>query len=321
MMDSRHIFQLENEEQFAELCLKVYDYQRESNPAYGRYVQALGLGPVRDPADIPFLPIRFFKEQTILSGEGEAELVFESSGTTGMQRSRHYVLKAEVYTQSLLRGFTHFFGAPEHWRILALLPGYSTGSSLIHMVKALMKASGEPERFYRADEDQLENDLKQYRNSDRKLLLIGVSHALLKWSERVKSPLPEVTLMETGGMKGHGRELIREELHQLLSERLGVETIASEYGMTELLSQAYSREKGQFRTPPWMRVRIRDPYDPFTYLPAGRSGGINLIDLANVYSCAFVETQDLGKLQDDGSFEVLGRFDHSEIRGCNLLFE
>ncbi|MGB7393621.1 MAG: acyl transferase, partial [Pricia sp.] len=252
----------------------------------------------------------------------QSEVVFTSSGTTGSLTSRHYVKDIGVYEKSFRKAFFHFYGSISEYCVLALLPSYleREGSSLIYMVDDLIQKSGHPESgFYLNDLKGLKNQLVQLEASGTKTLLIGVSFALLDLAETYPLKLQNTIIMETGGMKGRRRELIRDELHHILKSAFGVDRIHSEYGMTELLSQAYSKGNGHFETPPWMKILIRDTEDPLTYQPIGKTGGINVIDLANRNSCAFIATQDLGKMHPNGSFEILGRFDHSDVRGCNLM--
>jgi hypothetical protein len=292
---------------------------------YRDYLSAMRVDPatVKEVAQIPFLPIEFFKSHTILTEGAEAEVVFESSGTTGTTPSRHHVADASLYRKSFTTGFQQFYGAPEKYCILALLPSYleRQGSSLVHMMDYLIGQSGHPDSgFYLDNLVELSSILQKRSRDKHPTLLMGVSFALLDLAERYPLALGNTfTVMETGGMKGRREELIRSELHRKLSEAFAVEKIHSEYGMTELLSQAYSAGEGRFLTPPWMKILIRDPNDPLSLLGKGQNGGINIIDLANIHSCSFMATGDLGKVHEDGSFEVLGRFDHSDIRGCNLL--
>lgn len=253
----------------------------------------------------------------------KAELVFESSGTSGTDPSFHHVADASLYQKSFSTAFHHFYGNPAKYCILALLPAYleRSGSSLVYMMDQLITESKHPQSgFYLNNLEELSLIL-QKRNEDRTpTLLVGVSFALLELAEKHPMILGENSLvMETGGMKGRRKEMVRSELHEQLKMAFGLNTIHSEYGMTELNSQAYSKGDGIFQSPPWMKVVVRDPNDPLSLLPAGQSGGINIIDLANLNSCSFIATADLGKVFEDGSFEVLGRFDHSDIRGCNLL--
>ena len=268
--------------------------------------------------------ISFFKNKTIKSNALPDEAIFTSSGTTGMHTSKHHVPDLGFYETNFLRSFELFYGDIRDYTVLALLPGYleRKGSSLIYMTNKLIAESQQPKSgFYLYDHHKLVQVIQDLEQRQQKVLLLGVTHALLDLADAYKMQLQHTTIMETGGMKGKRKELTRQELHQYLTARLGVSAIHSEYGMTELLSQAYSHGEGLFRCPPWMQIRIRDPYDPLSAMPDGASGGINVIDLGNIDSCAFIETADLGKKHLDGSFEILGRFDNSDIRGCNLLVQ
>jgi len=271
---------------------------------------------------IPFLPIECFKTEKVYCGHTTPQQIFTSSGTTGAQTSRHYVKDLSLYEQSFRKGFEHFYGNVGDYVVLALLPSYleRTGSSLITMVADLIERSGSQySGFYLNEYDLLAERLQTLDASGKKVLLIGVSFALLDLITEHTFSLKNTIVMETGGMKGRRKELVREELHALLCKGFGVEMIHSEYGMTELLSQAYSAGKGIYKCVPWLKVLIRDTNDALSYLPTGKTGGLNIIDLANRESCSFIATQDLGKLHPDGTFEVLGRFDNADIRGCNLL--
>jgi phenylacetate-coenzyme A ligase PaaK-like adenylate-forming protein len=272
--------------------------------------------------DIPFLPIQFFKSRKVLSSLSEVEEVFSSSGTTGSITSKHFVTDMNVYKESYLKGFHHFYGNIKDYVVLALLPNYleRKGSSLVYMVDDLIKKTNNPESgFYLNNLDELAQKLITLDKSCQKVLLIGVSFALLNLIEEKQFKLKNTIIMETGGMKGRRKELVRQELHLLLKNGFGVKEINSEYGMTELLSQGYSRGNGVFETPPWMKILTRDTEDALTINLAEKSGGINVIDLANYNSCSFIATQDLGKVHQNGTFEIIGRFDHSDIRGCNLM--
>lgn len=310
--------------QFQALCLEVFRFQAGANAVYAQYLEHIGVqaNQVSEWKQIPFLPIEFFKTHAVQSFAGEPEIAFTSSGTTGPQTSTHAVHKLALYEESFLRSFQLFYGNPSEYCILALLPGYleRQGSSLIYMAQKLIEQSGHPHSgFYLYNHQQLVDVLRSNEAEGQKTLLLGVSFALLDLIEHYQLPLRHTTVLETGGMKGRRRELTRSELHQTLSQAFGIAHIHSEYGMTELLSQAYSTHAQLFACPPWMQVLIRDTYDPFSYLPQGKTGGINVIDLANLYSVSFIETKDLGRIAPDGRFEVLGRFDHADVRGCNLL--
>ena len=305
-------------------ALQTFGYQYQHNQVYQRFCTLLGRTPdkVRQLTDIPFLPIEFFKSEAVYCGNERPSTVFTSSGTTGSQTSRHYVKDLAVYQQSFRQGFADFYGNIEEYTVLALLPSYleRTGSSLITMVADLIERSGSADSgFYLNEYDLLAEKLTDLDRSGRKVLLIGVSFALLDLVETHRFQLKNTIVMETGGMKGRRKELIREELHAILCEGFGVEHIHSEYGMTELLSQAYSAGSGLYESVRWLKVLIRDTNDALSYQRPLKTGGINLIDLANIHSCSFIATQDLGRLHPDGRFEVLGRFDNADIRGCNLL--
>lgn len=321
---TQQIFSISNTAQFEALALKAFGFQFENNEVYRTYCLHLGKSPdnVAQSTAIPFLPIEFFKSHKVVASSQLPEAIFESSGTTGSTNSKHFVTDLEVYRQSFLRGFTTFYGDVENLCILALLPSYleREGSSLVYMVDDLVSKSKHPDSgFYLYDLGVLQQKLRKLEASQTKTLLIGVSFALLDLAEQFPIPLKHTTIMETGGMKGRRKELIREELHTLLKSAFQVSEIHSEYGMTELLSQAYSLGHGIFKTPPWMKIVTRDTEDPLSPLSHGKTGGINVVDLANINSCCFIATQDLGKTHADGTFEILGRFDHSDVRGCNLM--
>ena len=318
------IFSIQTDADFVQAALQTFGYQYQHNQVYQRFCTLLGRTPdkVRQLTDIPFLPIEFFKSEAVYCGNERPTTVFTSSGTTGSQTSRHYVKDLAVYQQSFRQGFADFYGNIEEYTVLALLPSYleRTGSSLITMVADLIERSGSADSgFYLNEYNLLAEKLTSLDRSGRKVLLIGVSFALLDLVETHRFQLKNTIIMETGGMKGRRKELIREELHAILCEGFGVEHIHSEYGMTELLSQAYSAGSGLYESVRWLKVLIRDTNDALSYQRPLKTGGINLIDLANIHSCSFIATQDLGRLHPDGKFEVLGRFDNADIRGCNLL--
>ncbi len=320
----KSIYKIHSDDDFITLALELFRYQAEHVSVYRSFVNYLGCKPekVRRLEDIPYLPIGFFSRHSIVADNSKAPLVFLSSGTTSSVRSRHEVLRPDLYIKSFTNTFIHFYGNPEQYCILGLLPSYleQGDSSLVYMVDHLIREGNHPmSGFYLKQYDALKQTLESLGSSRQPTILIGVSYALLDLAESFRIGFPELIVMETGGMKGRRHEMIRAELHQSLCHGLGVQQIHSEYGMTELLSQAYSKKDGLFRTPPWMKVIVRDMDDPLSIAPIGRTGGINVVDLANVFSCAFIATQDLGKLHDDGSFEVLGRFDNSDARGCNLM--
>ncbi len=318
------IFKKHSTENFKKIAFQIFQYQVDNNKIYAKYLNYLKVDPksIRQLSQIPFLPIEFFKSQKIVSSNQLIEQVFLSSGTTGSIQSKHYVSDLNMYKNSFTKGFEYFYGKIENYTILALLPNYleRKGSSLIYMVDELIKKSNSSESgFYLDNLEKLSQKLIELDRNNKKVLLIGVSYALLNLIEYQKFHLKNTIIMETGGMKGKRKEMIREELHQILCDGFEVEEIHSEYGMTELLSQAYSRGKGIFETPSWMKIFIRDTEDALTILPHNKTGGLNIIDLANINSCSFIATQDLGKTFEDGKFEILGRFDHSDIRGCNLM--
>lgn len=324
MIDSNTIFNIKNKSEFEDTALQVFDYQFRNNRVYRSFCDLIYKHPsdIKVLEDIPFLPIQFFKSHRIVSSTDPIITTFTSSGTTGSVSSKHHVTNLRIYEQSFTQGFTQFYGHIEDYVILALLPSYleREGSSLIYMVNSMISKSKHPESgFYLNNVSELKDTLIKLDTQKRKVLLIGVSFALLDLIETYQFKLNNTIIMETGGMKGRRKELIRADLHKKLKAGFGVKTIHSEYGMTELLSQAYSKGDGIFSCPNWMRVLIRDPEDAFTILPQGKTGGLNIIDLANINSCAFIATQDLGKTHDNESFEVIGRFDSSDIRGCNLM--
>ena len=318
------IFAITNENDFEKTALRIFQYQATNNIVYKEYLKHLkfDISTVKTLTQIPFLPIDFFKSHKVVSTTKKEQAIFTSSGTTGNLTSRHYVPDLKIYEASFTKGFEQYYGAVSDYCILALLPSYleREGSSLIYMMEKLIKDSKhEKSGFYLHNHEELIATIADLKKQNQKILLLGVSFALLDLAEKFQLDLDDVIVMETGGMKGRRKEITREELHAFLTKRLGVEKIHSEYGMTELLSQAYSKGDSLFFTPSWMKILIRDTYDPFSYEQQGRSGGVNVIDLANIHSCSFIETQDLGRIHADGSFEILGRFDHSDIRGCNLL--
>ncbi|WP_298246080.1 acyl transferase [uncultured Christiangramia sp.] len=317
------IFNISSSEEFEKLSLEVYQYQYQHNPVYQKFCKLLKKSPenVLSIREIPFLPIEFFKKENIITEEQKAEITFTSSGTTGAATSKHHVADLRIYEESFLKAFEAFYGSLEDYTFLALLPSYleRTGSSLIYMADALIKRSNKPDSgFYLNNLEDLSEKLKKLDQAGKKVFLIGVSFALLDLVENETFDLQHTIVMETGGMKGRRKEMIREELHQILRSGFGVDHIHSEYGMTELLSQAYSSGNGVFETPNWMNILVRDPEDALTYVQDGKTGGINVIDLANLNSCSFIATQDLGKISGE-QIEIMGRFDNSDIRGCNLL--
>jgi len=318
------IFNISDVRKFEAEALKIFRHQAKNNKVYKQFLNLIKIDPltINKIEKIPFLPVEFFKSHQILSNKDQVTRTFSSSGTTGSVQSQHFVTDLKIYEESFKRGFEYFYGNIEDYTVLALLPGYleREGSSLIYMVDQLIKDSRSKDSgFYLNELDQLSELLTTLDSGGNKVLLIGVTYALLDLIEDHTFKLNNTIVMETGGMKGKRKELIRSELHKILSDGFGLEDIHSEYGMTELLSQAYSKGGGIFQSPPWMKIMIRDTEDPFHHLTYGRTGGINIIDLANINSCSFIATQDLGRKISEEKFEILGRFDHSDIRGCNLM--
>jgi phenylacetate-coenzyme A ligase PaaK-like adenylate-forming protein len=308
---------------FEGLALNLFRFQATQSPVYRTYLEILGVDPagVSRVEDIPFLPISFFKTHTVTTTSFTPDLLFESSGTTGSVNSKHWVKDPALYERSFLEGFRLFYGAPEDWCILGLLPSYleRRHSSLVYMVEALVKRSGHAASgFYLYDHERLAAQLRALEAQGQRTLLIGVTFGLLDFAEQYQLSLNHTVVMETGGMKGRREEWTRQQVHDMLQERLGVSAVHSEYGMTELLSQGYSVGDGIFRTVPWMRMYVREEDDPRIIREKGK-GALNIIDLANIYSCAFIGTEDLGQVYADGRFEVLGRIDNSDIRGCSLM--
>lgn len=318
------IFRIRSEAELDRLALEIFHFQYLNNPVYRAFCEHLK-GPGFEPlhrAEIPYLPIGFFKSHRVVSGKQPCDLVFESSGTGATVRSKHHVVSEDLYRRSFMEGFTRVYGNASDYVIMALLPSYLErgNASLVYMAEALIQASGRPESgFYLDDLQRLADKLVRLNHEDTPVLLLGVSFALLDLAEHFPMPLPQTTIIETGGMKGRRREWIRNELHAYLAERLPGVRLHSEYGMTELLSQAYAIKNGRFNTPPWMQVEIREIEDPLSINMSGTTGGVNITDLANIHSCAFIATDDLGRKYQDNTFEILGRFDHSDIRGCNLM--
>lgn len=308
---------------FKEQALEIFRYQYSNNIVYRNWVDALkiNIDAVTEISHIPFLPVSFFKTHKVVTGDFIPETVFESSGTTGTVNSTHFVKELSIYTQSFEEGFKLFYSDPAEWCIIGLLPSYleRKGSSLIMMVEKLIKLSNHPESgFYLYEFEKLSEVLKELEERKQKTLLIGVTFALLDFAEQFPMKLTYTTVMETGGMKGRRKEMVREEVHAILQRQLQIPAVHSEYGMTELLSQGYSLGEGIFNTVPWMKVLVRDEDDPLLISDQGR-GLINVIDLANIYSCSFIATDDVARIFEDGSFEVLGRRDNSDIRGCSLM--
>lgn len=316
-----------NDENFTATALEIFQFQYQNNSVYRAYCDAICTKPenVQSITKIPFLPISFFKTHRITSTEFAPEVVFESSGTTQTINSKHLVKQLDLYQHSFNKTFELFYGSPKEWCILALLPSYleRKNSSLVLMAEELIKASQHSKSgFYLNEFDQLKNVLQELEQAKQKTLLIGVTFALLDFAAVFPMQLQHTTVMETGGMKGRREEMTRQEVHAVLSEAFKTNTIHSEYGMTELLSQAYSKGNGIFNCPPWMKILVREEDDPFEIMMAKEktvTGAINVIDLANIYSCSFIATEDAGRLYMDGSFEVLGRLDNTDIRGCSLM--
>lgn len=321
-----YFFTIKDDVAFERAALDIFYHQAKNCKVYNQFIHHLGIKPdeITSYRDIPFLPIGFFKSHEVISTVKKPEIVFSSSGTTGQVQSKHLVNNVSIYEQSFNLAFEQFYGLIKDTCLLALLPSYleRDGSSLIYMVDSLLKQSEHPKSgYFLHDLEQLHQTLKELKATGQKTILIGVTYALLDFIEQFEIDFPQLIVMETGGMKGKRKELVREELHQLLGKGFGVDKIHSEYGMTELLSQAYSSGDGIFNCPAWMKILLRDTYDPLMLVTNKQTGGINVIDLANINSCSFIATQDLGKLHNDGSFEVLGRFDNADIRGCNLLVQ
>jgi phenylacetate-coenzyme A ligase PaaK-like adenylate-forming protein len=318
MIDIDEIINITNGD-FENLCQRIFLYQINNNPLYREYVgkrQSAG-----SLLYIPFLPISFFKTHQVITGSRPQEKIFTSSGTTGTATSRHLVCELGLYERSFSTCFRKFYGNPGDYAILCLLPAYMEreGSSLIYMAEKLVEQSHNPDSgFFLRSEGKLTETLKRREGDGKKSLLLGVSFALLDFAENNPIPLHHTIVMETGGMKGRRTEITRMEMHHILKGAFGLDAIHSEYGMTELLSQAYSKGEGLYHCPPWMRVLVREEDDPFSVKDTG-AGILCIIDLANIYSCSFIETADVGRVYEDGSFEVLGRIDNSDIRGCSLL--
>lgn len=312
-----------NEDSFENIALSLFRFQAQHNSLYRQYIDFLGINPARVASvdELPFLPISFFKHHAIQTGNWIPQGEFHSSGTTGQSVSRHLIRDLTFYRQNAERCFAHFFGAPETYHFLAMLPSYleRAESSLVAMMNHLIERSGSPfSGYYLHDYDRLIRDAGKLRNHGGQVMIWGVTYVLMELAERYKPDLSHCILVETGGMKGRRPEITREELHTFLRESLNVGKVVSEYGMTELQSQAYSLQDGRFFCPPGMKVVVRDVSDPLER-GIGGIGALNFIDLANFHSIAFLETEDLGKINNDGSFSVVGRMDNADIRGCNLL--
>ena len=321
MINSSDIFTISTPEQFTRVALEIFRFQAENCPPYAEYLRLIGadIETVKSIEQIPMLPIELFKSHTVYSAKTEPQIVFTSSATTGMIPSRHAVADISIYEQDFVESFRLFYGDVEQWSIYGLLPNYlqRSGSSLVYMVDRLIRRSGSG-GFYLDNYQQLLDDMAADK---RKKILIGVTSALLDLAEQYAPKLGDTIVMETGGMKGHRAEMSKTELHKVLCSAFGVERIHSEYGMAELMTQGYSTGEGLFASPPWMKVLTRDVNDPFKTLENGRRGAINIIDLANIYSCSFIATQDMGIAYDDGTFRIEGRVTDADIRGCNLLVQ
>lgn len=319
MVDLESILNIQDQAQFSKCALELFRYQAGRCEPYRRYIELLGINPaeVNTIEDIPFLPIELFKSSDVYCGEESPEIIFTSSNTGSTQPSRHMMASLKTYREAFTRAFEQFYGKAEEWSIYGLLPNYleREGSSLVYMVDRLIKRCGSG-GFYLNNYEQLIHDIK---SDPKPKILLGVSYALWDVAEKYAPKLEDTIIMETGGMKGRREELSKSELHKILCEGFGVEAIHSEYGMAELTSQAYSKGGGIFYAPNWMRVMVRDVNDPFDHAPQGMRGGIDIIDLANLSSCAFIQTQDIGRVLSDGGFMVEGRIAGSDIRGCNLL--
>ncbi|MEI6764728.1 MAG: acyl transferase [Bacteroidota bacterium] len=320
----KQIFEIITDQDFNETALDVFRFQFQNNEVYRRYAGLINIAPdaVKHYSEIPFLPVELFKSQAVVSSAGTPARIFKSSGTTGQIQSSHYVFDEILYQKSIAACFKIFFGEIRDYTILGLVPDVKTRpeSSLAYMTDMLISISeNEESGIFLGNEAVLEQKINELSEQKKKVMLIGLSYALLDMAEKFPVRAPELIVVETGGMKGRREELIREQLHERLCAGFGVSKIYSEYSMSELLSQAWSKGNGIFNVPPWMKVLTRDAADPFTLLNAGERGGINIIDLANIYSCSFLSVQDTGTVHDDGSFEIAGRFDNSDLRGCSLL--
>ena len=322
MINYKNIFKIKKTDEFESMAMKIFKYQFDNNKIYRSFCDLINKNPadIGNSNQIPFLPIKFFKSHKVLSSNRQIEKKFISSGTTNTNLSTHYITDLKLYESSFENSYKYFFGDIKDYTVLALLPSYieNKNSSLIYMAdKLIMKTENKNSGFYLDNYTELKDKLIELKNE--KVILIGVTFALLNLIEKFNFQLPNLTIVETGGMKGRRKEMIRNELHTKLINGFGTNLICSEYGMTELLSQAYSTNNGIFRCPPWMKIFIREPQDALSFKRNGITGGVNVIDLANVNSCSFIATEDLGKKNDENNFEILGRFDNSDIRGCNLL--
>ena len=322
MINYENIFKIKTIDDFESMAVKIFKYQFDNNKIYRSFCDLINKNPsdITNSNQIPFLPIKFFKSHIVLSSNQSIEKKFISSGTTNTNLSTHYITDLKLYESSFENSFKYFFGDIKEFTILALLPSYleNKNSSLIYMADKLIKKTNRKNSgFYLDNYIELKDKLIELKKE--KVILIGVTFALLNLIEKFNFKLPNLTIVETGGMKGRRKEMIRNELHTKLINGFGTNLICSEYGMTELLSQAYSTNNGIFQCPPWMKIHIREPQDALSFKKNGITGGVNVIDLANINSCSFIATEDLGKKNDENNFEILGRFDNSDIRGCNLL--
>lgn len=326
MIDSNKILNISSSQEFEKYSIEIFNYQFEKNTIYREFCRLIGKNPsnIRSSFEIPFLPIQFFKTHKIISSNQPIKKTFYSSGSTKNNLSKHHIIDLKLYEDCFLKIFMNFYGSPSQYNIIALLPTYleNKNSSLIYMVNKLIeKSENKHSGFYLDNYKELKEKLLYLEEGDKKTILFGVSYALLNLIDFHKFKLKKTIIIETGGMKGKRKELIKSELHQMLRIGFGVKNINSEYGMTELISQAYSIHNEKFKSPPWMKIYIRESEDPMNIKTDNKSGGINIIDLANYNSCSFIATDDLGKLDKNGNFEILGRLDNSDQRGCNLLID
>ena len=326
MIDSNKILNISSSQEFEKYSIEIFNYQFEKNTIYKEFCRLTGKNPsnIRSSFEIPFLPIQFFKTHKIISSNQPIKKTFYSSGSTKNNLSKHHIIDLKLYEDCFFKIFMDFYGSPSQYNIIALLPTYleNKNSSLIYMVNKLIeKSENKHSGFYLDNYKELKEKLLYLEEGDKKTILFGVSYALLNLIDFHKFKLKKTIIIETGGMKGKRKELIKSELHQMLKIGFGVKNINSEYGMTELISQAYSIHNEKFKSPPWMKIYIRESEDPMNIKTNNKSGGINIIDLANYNSCSFIATDDLGKLDKDGNFEILGRLDNSDQRGCSLLID
>lgn len=318
----QEIFEIKNDTDFNRIALEIYNYQAQSIPVYAQYIQGLNKPEPKHYTEIPFLPISFFKTHLVCKENLVPEVIFKSSGTTGLTRSQHLVENTEIYKSSFFAAYKELIGNPENQVILALLPNYleQGESSLVYMVDHLIQATNNKlSGFLLNSPSEIEKRYQEALKSNKDVVIFGVSYALLDLADQ-KVNLSKAKVIETGGMKGRRKELTKDELHAELKSGLNVPFISSEYGMTELLSQGYSNSNGLFESPSWMKILIREMNDPFSYVSTGKTGGMNIIDLANINSCSFIATQDLGRIEDT-KFRIMGRFDNADLRGCNLLID